>query len=80
MRLYCTSELRRYKWGKYDNGNRQIKISNGIRLKNGFDLHRKFWGDIYYGRIIAKKRFSLNYSLETVKFKKVVQSENGEAK
>ena len=30
--------------GKDDNGNRHIRTENGIKLKNGFDLHRKFWG------------------------------------
>ena len=80
VQLYCTSDLSKYKRGKYDNGNRQIKTENGIKLKNGFDLHRKFLEAIYYGQNIAKKSFPLNYSPETEKCKKGLQSENGESK
>ena len=80
MQLYCTSDLRKYKRGKYENGNRQIKTANGIKLKNGFDLHRKFLEDTGYGRKIAKKIFPLDCSPETEKFKKGLQSDNGEAK
>ena len=58
LKLCCTSDLRKYKWGKDENGNRHIKTKNGIKLKNGFDLHRKFLEDIDYGHKIAKKRFS----------------------
>ena len=65
VQLYCTSDLRKYKRGKYENGNRYIKTENGIKLKNGFDLHRKFLEAIDYSRNISKKRFPLNYSLET---------------
>ena len=63
VQLYCTSDLRKYKRGKYENENRQIKKTNGIKLKNGFDLHRKFLEAIDYGQKISKKSFPLNYSL-----------------
>ena len=76
VQLYCTSYLRKYKWGKDKNGKWNIKTENGIKLKNIFDLHRKFLEAIYYGQKIAKKRFPLNCSLKTEKFKKVLQSEN----
>ena len=49
-------------------------------MNNGFDFHRKFLEAIDYGQIIAKKRFPLNFSLETEKFKKGLQSNNGETK
>ena len=49
--------------GKYDNESRKIKTPNGIKLDNGFDLHRSFLEAIYYGRKIAQKIFSLNFSL-----------------
>ena len=49
-------------------------------MNNGFDFHRKFLEAIDYGQIIAKKRFPLNFSLETEKFKKGLQNENLEAK
>ena len=52
VQLYCTSDLRKYKRGKDDNGNRKIKTANGIKLKNGFDIHRNFLEDNYYGRKI----------------------------
>ena len=80
VQLYCTSDLSKYKWGSYENGNRQVKTENGIKLKNGFDLHRNFLEAIDYGRKIEKKRFPLNCSLETEKSNKGLQSDNGEAK
>ena len=80
MQLYCTSDITTYKWGKHENGNRQIKTESDIELKNGFDLHRKFLEAIDYGRKFAKKIFPLNYSREMENFKKGLQSENGEAK
>ena len=80
VQLYCTSDLRKYKWGKDENGKRQIKTENVTKSKNGFDLHRKFLEAIDYGRKMAKKSFPLNYSLETGKLKKVLQSDNGEGK
>ena len=80
VQLYCTSDPRKYKRGKYDNGNRKIKTANVIKLKNGFDLHMRFLEAIDYGQKIAKKRFPLNYSPEMEKFKKGLQSENVEAK
>ena len=70
----------KYKWVKYDNGNRQIKTENGIKFKNGFDLHRKFFEAVDCGQKIAKKIFPLNYSLEMEKFKKSLHIDNGEAK
>ena len=63
--------------GKDKNGNRQIKTVNGINLKNGFNLRRNFLEAIDYVRKFAKKSFPLKYSLEMVKSKKVIQSENG---
>ena len=78
IQLYCTWDIRKYKWGNNNNRNTPIKTANGIKLNNGFDRHRKFLEDIYYGQTIAKKRFPLNYSLETRKFKKVLESENVE--
>ena len=66
--------------GKDENCNRQIKTANDIKLNNGFNIHRKFLEAIYYGRKIAKKIFPLNYSPEMGKFKKGIQSENGETK
>ena len=51
--------------GKDENGNKQIKTENGIKLKNVFDLHKNFLEDIDYGQKIAKKIFPLNCSLET---------------
>ena len=66
--------------GKYENGNKQIKTTNVIKLKNGFDLHRNVLEAISYGQKIAKKRFPLNCSLKTEKFKKGLQSQNEEAK
>ena len=51
--------------GGNENGKRQIRIANGINLKNGFDLHMKFLEAIDYGRKIAKKIFTVNCSLET---------------
>ena len=65
VQLYCTLDLRKYTWGKDENGNSQIKTSNGIMLKNGFDLHRKFLGGIGYGQKIKRMRFALNCSLKT---------------
>ena len=50
VQRYCTSDLSKYKWeGGGENGNRQIKTENGIKLKNDFDLHRKFLEAIEYG-------------------------------
>ena len=66
--------------GKYENGSRQIKPENGIKLKNGFDPHRRFWEAIDYGPKITQKIFPLNCSLETEKSKKVIQSDDGESK
>ena len=77
MQLYCTSYLRKYKWGNNKNGKGKIETENGIKLKNVFDLHRKFLEAIDYVRKIANKRFPLNCSLKTEKFKKALQSENG---
>ena len=54
MQLYCTSDLRKYIWGKYENGNSQIEISNVIKLKNGFDINRKLMEAIDYGQKIVK--------------------------
>ena len=62
--------------GKDDNGNRQIKTKNDIKVKNGFDLCMKCLEAIHYVQIIAKNRFPLNCSLETENFNKVPQSEN----
>ena len=62
LKIYYTLYLKKYKWGRvYDNGNMQIKTTNDITLKNGFDLHRKFLEAIDYGRKIANKRFPQNY-------------------
>ena len=80
MQLYCTSDLRKYKRGKYEYWNRHIKTENGTKLKNVFDLHRVFLEAIHYGQKITNKRFLINYYLETNKFKKGIQSENGESK
>ena len=66
--------------GKDDNGNRHIKTENGTKLKNGFGLHKKFLEEIAYVQKIAKNRFPLNCSSETEKFKKGLQSDNGESK
>ena len=55
MQLYCTSDLRKYKRVKEKNGNRQIKTAHGIKLKSGFELHRKFLEANDYGRKIYKK-------------------------
>ena len=44
LQLYCTLDLMKYTWGKDENDNRQIITANCIRFKNGFDLHRIFWG------------------------------------
>ena len=66
--------------GKYENGNWQIKTSNSNKVKNGFDVHRIFLEAIDYGHKIAKNRYTLNYLLEMGKFKKGLQSENGEGK
>ena len=49
VQLYRTSNLRKYTWGKCENGDRQIKTANGIKLNNGFDIHRKFVEAIDYG-------------------------------
>ena len=54
VQLYCTSDLRKYIWGKYENGNSQIEISNVIKLKNGFDINRKLMEAIDYGQKIVK--------------------------
>ena len=51
-----------------------------MKLNNGFDLHIKFLVATDYVQKIAKKRFPLNYSLETEIFEKVLQSDNGECK
>ena len=66
--------------GKDQSCNRQINTETGIKLKNVFDLHRKFLEAIDYLTKISKKIFPLNCSLETEQFKKVLQSENREAK
>ena len=66
--------------GENENGNRHINKENGINLKNGFDLHRKFLEDIDCGRKIAKNIFPLNFSLKMEKFKIILQSENGDTK
>ena len=60
VQLYCNSDLSKYKRGKYENEKSQIKTSNGIKLKNGFDLHRNVLEAIEYGQKIAKKGFPLN--------------------
>ena len=44
VKLYCTSDIRKYKWENDENGKRQIKTENGIKLNNGSDLHRNCWG------------------------------------
>ena len=80
VQVYCTSDLRKYKWGKYENRKKHIKTANGIKLKNNFDLHRSFLKAIYYGQKISKKIFPLKYSLGTRKLKKGLQSDNVEAK
>ena len=77
VQLYCTSDLRKYKWVIYDNRNRQIKTENGIKFKNGFDLHKNFLEAIDYGWKISKNRFPLNYSLEMEKPKKGLHSDSG---
>ena len=56
VQLYYTSDLRKYKRGKDENGNRHIKTVNGIKLNNGFDIHRKFLEDIDYVRKVLIKR------------------------
>ena len=71
VQLYCSSDLNKYTWGKYENGNSQIEIANVIKLKNGFDLHRKILEAIDYGQKIAKKIFPQNYSLEMEKLRRV---------
>ena len=53
--MYCISDLRKYKWVKDEIGNRQIKTENGIKLKNGFDLHMNYLEAIYCGQKIAKE-------------------------
>ena len=60
VQLYCTSDPRKYKWVKDGNGNRHIKTENGIKLKNAFDLHRKFLKAIDYGWKFSKKSFPLS--------------------
>ena len=47
---------------------------------NGFDVHIKFLEDFCYGWKISKKILPLNHSLEMIKSKKVLQSDNGEVK
>ena len=47
VQLYLTSDLSQYNWVKDENGNRQIKTANGIKLKNGFALHRNFLEAIF---------------------------------
>ena len=61
LQLYCTLDIRKYKRGKDDNGNRQINVANDIKLKNDFDIRRKLLEDIDYGGKIAKKSFPLKY-------------------
>ena len=80
VQLCCKSDLRKHKWGENENGSRQIKTENDIELKDGLVLHRKFLEAIDYLTKISKKIFPLNCSLETEQFKKVLQSENREAK
>ena len=60
VQLYSTSDPRKHKRGKYENGNRKIKTANDTKLKNGFELHRKFVEAVDYVRKIARKRFPLN--------------------
>ena len=80
MQLYCISYLRKYKLGRDKNGNRKILTENRIKLKNGFELHRKSLEDIDYSWKIFKNIFPLKYSLEIEIFKKVLQSDNGYSK
>ena len=61
-------------------GTGRLIQKNVINLKNEFDLHRKVLEDIDCGRKIEKKIFPLNYSLEIEKSKKILQSDNGDAK
>ena len=51
VQLYWTSDLRKYKRGKDENRNRQIKTANSIKFNNGFELHRKVFEATDYGRI-----------------------------
>ena len=60
VQLYYPSDPRKYKREKYDNGNRHIKTENGIKFKNGFELHRNLLEAIDYGRKISNKSFPLN--------------------
>ena len=64
VQLYCNSDIRKYKWAKYDNGKRHSKTENDIKLKNGFDSYRKFLEANNYGQKIANTIFPMNYSLE----------------
>ena len=80
MQLYCNSDIRKYKWAKYDNGKRHSKTENDIKLKNGFDSYRKVLEGIDYGQKIANTIFPINYSLEIEKNKKGLQSHNGDSK
>ena len=61
VQLYCIPNLRKYKRERYENGTRHIRKENGIKLKNGFDIHRKFLEAIDYGWKFTKKIFPLNY-------------------
>ena len=60
VQVYCTSDLRRKQWGKYDNGDINIKKEHGIKLKKRFDLNKKFLEAIDDGKKMAKNRFPLN--------------------